>query len=197
MRRGIAVIAGDPVPDRPHVDSNAFPWLKVRGSRRCAHPDQERRRACLDRLAKRDSEQARAEQHKAGCGYCEQSIGHEVMITHGTPRSVGHRCPPHSLEQNDMPRSAVNGISRCSENWNLTDALEQQLAGVVWLRREGGDRPLRPRTEVPAAVLRIRRRGTRDQSRYCDQSSFHVHISPSRLLPIMPVPKAKFDGENY
>jgi hypothetical protein len=24
-----------------------------------------------DRLAKCDSEQARAEQHKAGCGYCE------------------------------------------------------------------------------------------------------------------------------
>src|SRR5258708_6038402 len=38
-----------------------------------------------DRLAKCESEQARAKQHKAGCGYCEESIGHEVMIAHGTP----------------------------------------------------------------------------------------------------------------
>jgi hypothetical protein len=34
------------------------------------------------------------------------------------------------LEQNDMPRRTVKSFSRCSENWNLTDALEQQgLAG--------------------------------------------------------------------
>jgi hypothetical protein len=30
-------MAGDPVPDRPHVHSNAYPWLKVPGSRECAH----------------------------------------------------------------------------------------------------------------------------------------------------------------
>ena len=34
------------------------------------------------------------------------------------------------LEQNDMARSAVKRISRCSENWNLTDALEQQ-GGII------------------------------------------------------------------
>jgi hypothetical protein len=33
---------------------------------------------------------------------------------------------PRPREQNDMPRSASNRISRYSENWNLTDALEQQ-----------------------------------------------------------------------
>jgi hypothetical protein len=34
------------------------------------------------------------------------------------------------LEQNDMSRRTVKSFSRCSENWNLTDALEQQgLAG--------------------------------------------------------------------
>jgi hypothetical protein len=71
------------------------------------------------------------------------------------------------------------------------------VARIEYASPANGRHPVRPRTEVPAAVLRIRRRGTRDQSRYCDQSSFHVHISPSRLLPIMPVPKAKFDGENY
>ena len=30
-------MARDPVPDRPHVHSNAYPWLKVPGSRECAH----------------------------------------------------------------------------------------------------------------------------------------------------------------
>jgi len=62
--------------------------------------------ACLDRLAKCDSEQARAEQHKAGCGYCEESIGHEVMIAHGTPaaRLVTVSIVPRPLEQNDMPK---------------------------------------------------------------------------------------------
>ncbi len=40
-------------------------------------------RARLDRLAKCDSEQARAKEHKAGCDYRWESIGHEVMIAHG------------------------------------------------------------------------------------------------------------------
>jgi len=30
-------MAGDPVPDRPNIHSNACPWLKVPSSRRCAH----------------------------------------------------------------------------------------------------------------------------------------------------------------
>ena len=68
-------------------------------------------RARLDRLAKCDSEQARAEQHKAGCGYREESIGHEVMIAHGTPaaRSAGHRINcPGPLEQNDTRAEAAD-----------------------------------------------------------------------------------------
>src|SRR3954453_763551 len=36
------------------------------------------------RLAKYDNEQARAQQHKAGRNQREESVGHEVMITHGT-----------------------------------------------------------------------------------------------------------------
>jgi len=84
-------------------------------------------RARLDRLAKCDSEQARAEQHKAGCGYCEESIGHEVMIAHGTPavRLVTVSIVRARSKQNDMPRSAVK-IFALLRNWNLTDALEQQ-----------------------------------------------------------------------
>jgi hypothetical protein len=38
-----------------------------------------------DRSAKRESKQARAKQHKAGCGYREEAVGHEVMITHSVP----------------------------------------------------------------------------------------------------------------
>jgi hypothetical protein len=36
-------------------------------------------------LAKRDSEQARAKQHKAGCGYREESFGYEIFVTHDAP----------------------------------------------------------------------------------------------------------------
>ena len=31
---------------------------------------------------KRNSEQARAKQHKAGCGYREEPTGHEVVVKH-------------------------------------------------------------------------------------------------------------------
>ena len=33
-------------------------------------------------LAERESEQARTEQHKAGCGYREKSVGYEVVLKH-------------------------------------------------------------------------------------------------------------------
>src|SRR5712664_2791062 len=52
------------------------------------------------------------------------------------PRTRSHDCAWYTfrserpLEQNDMPCSAVKRISRCSENWNLTDALEQQ-GGII------------------------------------------------------------------
>jgi hypothetical protein len=38
-----------------------------------------------DKLAECESEQARAKQQDAGCGYREKSAGHEVMMMHGTP----------------------------------------------------------------------------------------------------------------
>ncbi len=68
-------------------------------------------RARLDRLAKCDSEPARAKQHKAGCDYRWESIGHEVMIAHHTPaaRSTGHRLNcPGPLEQNDTRAEAAD-----------------------------------------------------------------------------------------
>jgi hypothetical protein len=36
-------------------------------------------------LAESDSEQARAKQHKAGCGYREESFGYEIFVTHDAP----------------------------------------------------------------------------------------------------------------
>jgi hypothetical protein len=35
-------MAEAPVPDRPNIQSNVSPWLKVPASRRCAHPDDEK-----------------------------------------------------------------------------------------------------------------------------------------------------------
>jgi hypothetical protein len=40
----------------------------------------------------------------------------------GTPAAVVLR----PREQNDMPHREVKRFSLCSENWNLTDVLEQQ-----------------------------------------------------------------------
>jgi hypothetical protein len=39
-----------------------------------------------------DREQARAKQHETGCGQREESVGHEVMITHGTPAAYDACC---------------------------------------------------------------------------------------------------------
>jgi hypothetical protein len=36
-------------------------------------------------LAESEGEQARAKQHEAGCGYCEESFGYEIIVTHDAP----------------------------------------------------------------------------------------------------------------
>jgi hypothetical protein len=36
-------------------------------------------------LAEREREQARAKQHEACCGYCEESFGYEIIVTHDAP----------------------------------------------------------------------------------------------------------------
>jgi hypothetical protein len=36
-------------------------------------------------LAESEREQARAKQHEACCGYCEESFGYEIIITHDAP----------------------------------------------------------------------------------------------------------------
>jgi hypothetical protein len=42
-------------------------------------------------LAESEREQARAKQHQACCGYCEESFGYEIVVTHDAPadRDVG------------------------------------------------------------------------------------------------------------
>jgi hypothetical protein len=44
-----------------------------------------RRPSARRRLGKRHSEQARAEQHEAGCGYGEKSFGDQIVLTHDAP----------------------------------------------------------------------------------------------------------------
>jgi hypothetical protein len=36
-------------------------------------------------LAQGEREQARAKQHETGCGYCEESFGYEIIVTHDAP----------------------------------------------------------------------------------------------------------------
>jgi hypothetical protein len=42
-------------------------------------------------LAEREGEQARAEQHEAGCRQCEEPVGHQIMMTHDTPTALDVR----------------------------------------------------------------------------------------------------------
>jgi hypothetical protein len=47
-------------------------------------------------LAEREGEQAGAQQHEAGCGQREESVGHKVMFTHDAPVTLDAR--PNSLK---------------------------------------------------------------------------------------------------
>jgi hypothetical protein len=60
-----------------------------------------------DRLAKCDSEQARAKQHEAGSGYREESVSHEIMFMHGAPADPKtRRCElPAPTERPATPHS--------------------------------------------------------------------------------------------
>src|SRR6185369_4616455 len=48
-----------------------------------ARPMQVRRAG--NKLAESEREQARAKQHEAGCGYCEEAFGHDISVTHDAP----------------------------------------------------------------------------------------------------------------
>jgi hypothetical protein len=36
-------------------------------------------------LGESEREQARAKQHETGCGYCEESFGYQIIVTHDAP----------------------------------------------------------------------------------------------------------------
>jgi hypothetical protein len=103
-------------------DWNASIRHRFRGARRERHthdpaslaPPPEALRKCY-------SEQARAEQHKAGCGYREEPIGPEVMIAHGHHLSLGnsdHRLDYRAPARTERRRT-VKRISSGSEKRNL------------------------------------------------------------------------------
>lgn len=62
---------------RCHLLSEALAGLKMRAAKSSV--------ARRPGLAERKSEQARAQQHKAGRSQREESVGYKVMIAHGTP----------------------------------------------------------------------------------------------------------------
>ena len=53
-------------------------------------------------LRERESQQARAQQHEAGCSQCEETVGYQVMITHVTPATLEAR--PNSLKLSESAR---------------------------------------------------------------------------------------------
>jgi len=40
------------------------------------------------RLAERESQQTRAQQHQASCGQCKEAVGDKVVVAHDTPATA-------------------------------------------------------------------------------------------------------------
>jgi hypothetical protein len=59
----------------PELQAGGPPTLRPAGNFRLEWPG----------LAESEREQARAKQHEAGCGYCEESFGYEIIVTHDAP----------------------------------------------------------------------------------------------------------------
>ncbi len=57
--------------------------LRVRPCTRSVRPGQFR--SGVPGLSEGERQQTRAKQHQAGCGYCEESFGYEIAVTHGAP----------------------------------------------------------------------------------------------------------------
>jgi hypothetical protein len=103
-----------------------------------------------DRLAKCDSEQARAKQHKAGRGYREESTGHEVMIAHGTPAARECWSLSHSSQMSLRPLSLSEIKSE-----HIGGVIRQELALAECARRsEQLVVPARPCSEIDVSERR-------------------------------------------
>src|ERR1700722_954097 len=71
-------------------------------------------RAPIPNSGKCDREQARAEQHKAGCGDREKSVGYEVMVAHGTYtcRSGSTGWLPEYDYRHDAQSKGLRGVAK-------------------------------------------------------------------------------------
>jgi hypothetical protein len=96
------------------------------------------RRGRKHRLGQCDSDQARAKQDKTGNGHSEETVRSE-FFTHGTPPIARECWLPSRLSRapartKRLSRRTVKKIPSGSENWNLTDALEQQQPRSAMVR---------------------------------------------------------------
>jgi hypothetical protein len=113
-------------------------------------------------LGKGDSQQARAKQHKAGRGYCEEPIRHEVMSTHGAPADRGTLISVRKslvgasarTGRHTAPRT-VKRIRAGPTIRNLTDDLEQHSPGIGTRRGEGVRLALSPQRTVLRGHLKL------------------------------------------
>ena len=118
---------------------------------------------CRAGLAERESQQARAQHHKAGCGQREEAIGNKVVITHDTPSTLDAR--PNLLKLSESaflkevsasPRSGPRAIAlKCVGKENPGSKQSQESRNRLNHRKC----PLRPRPAQndmpPRTVKRI------------------------------------------
>ena len=57
---------------------------------------------------KRQGDEARAEQHQAAGGQCQEAIGYEIMVTHGTPSALIFDARPDRLRSSE--RAALKEV---------------------------------------------------------------------------------------
>ena len=78
-------------------------------------------------LAEGDGQQARAEQHEAGCGQRQKSIGNEVMITHGTPAVPDAGPNPLKLSESALWLEVPERLAR--------DQARERKPSKAWARK--------------------------------------------------------------
>src|SRR5687767_5386190 len=76
---------------------------RIRRMRPALMPEDWARQLPTGGLAERERQQARAQQHQAGRGQCEESVGDQIVVAHDTPATLDAR--PNLLKLSESPAS--------------------------------------------------------------------------------------------
>lgn len=88
-------------------------------------------------LTERKSQQARAQQHQAGCGQCEESVRDQIVVAHDTPATLDAR--PNLLNLSESPASKE--VMRLSARGQATGRARNSGPGTITFKRMGQENP--------------------------------------------------------